>query len=81
MTATWASYLAVLGAALAAATAALVTLLVGQVAELRRRVAALDPYETGLDLAWEDEETDRTSWAVPCRTSETKGTSSLGSRV
>ncbi len=81
MTATWASYLAVLAAALAAATAALVVLLVGQVAELRRRVAALDPYETGLDLAWQDEETDRTSWPAPASTSETNGTSSLGTRV
>jgi len=23
-----------------------------------------DPYETGLDLAWEDKATDRTSWTV-----------------
>jgi len=79
MTATWASYLAALAAVLAAATAALVVLLVGQVGELRRGVAALDPYETG--LAWEAEETDRRSWAVPGRTSEASGTRSLGSRV
>jgi len=63
MTATWVSYLAVLAAALAAASAALVVKLVGQVAKLRRRIADLDPYDTGLDLAWEDEETDQTSWA------------------
>jgi predicted NBD/HSP70 family sugar kinase len=48
LTATWASYLAAGAAALAAALAAVVVLLVGQVAELRRRVAALEPYETAI---------------------------------
>ena len=43
MTATWASYLAEGAPALAAVVA-----LAGQVAELRRRVAALEPHETGI---------------------------------
>ncbi len=53
MTAASASYLAGGAAALAAAFAAVVVLLVGQVAELRRRVAALDPYETGVGEMFE----------------------------
>ena len=52
MTAVWASHLAAGAAALAAAFAAVVVL-VGQVAELRRRVAALDPYETGVSEMFE----------------------------
>ena len=44
MTATWASYLAEGAPALAA----VVALQAGQVAELRRRVAALEPHDTGI---------------------------------
>lgn len=73
MTSTWASYLVALATALAAAVAlmgAVVVLLVGRVAELHCRVAALVPPETGLsglpDLggdAWSD--SDRPVMDVP----------------
>jgi len=57
MTATWVSYLAADAAALAGALAAVVTLLTGQRAQLRRRAAALEPHETGIseliDSGWE----------------------------
>ncbi len=53
MNATWASYLAVGAAALAAALAGVVVLLVGQVADLHHRVGALERQETGISEVFE----------------------------